>query len=257
MNNRDKILDKIQKLLALANSSNENEAKAASARAQALLTQYNLTMVDAEATADKYGKEFVDSGRQRMPIQWKFVQSLLREFFFIEIVQTKRRMKPDINTASQEEISDYLFGRPKLEICYIMFGQPHNIEVAKYVRDFLMRAFEDSFKTYRKETGASVKAKQSYYMGLYQGLQEQLLAARQEVEQETGLVVVPDADLNDFIQDAFSNKLTTTKNSTTIRDKQAMTAGYEKGKDMSVARGLSGGSEKAAVGQTLRLGGGK
>lgn len=256
MDNKDRILDKIQKLLALANSSNEHEAKAASARAQALLTKYNLTMADAEATADKYGKEYVESGRQRMPLQWKFVQSLLREFFFIEIVQTKRRMRPNMETASQEEISDYLFSRPKLEICYIMFGQPHNIEVAKYVRDFLMRAFEDSFKTYRKETGAPAKAKQSYFMGLYQGLQEQLLVARQEVEQETGLVVVPDADLNDFVQDVFSNKLTTTKNNTTIRDKQAMVAGYEKGKDLRIARGLGGGSETAAVGQTLKLSGG-
>jgi len=244
--NKDNVLDKIKKLLALANSSNEHEAKAASARAHALLTKYNLTMDDAEALDRKYTEEFCSTGRQRMPMQWKFVQSLLREFFYIEIVQTKRRKK--------SETLEEMLGPIKLEICYLMFGKAHNIEVAKYIRDFLMRAFEDSFKSYRKETGAPAKAKQSYYIGLYQGLQEQLIDARGEVEQETGLVVVPDADLNDFVENSFNNKLTTRNSNKVVIDKQAMSAGYEKGKDMSIARGLGGSSSKQ-VRSTLRLGG--
>ena len=244
--NKEQILDKIKKLLALANSSNEHEAKAASARAQALLTKYNLTMEDAESVDHKYSQEFCSTGRQRMKPQWKYVQSLLREFFFIEIVQTRRRMRVP---------NEDLFKPIKIEICYLMFGKPHNIEVAKYVRDFLMRAFEDSFKTYREQTGAPAKARGSYYNGLFQGLYEQLMDARTGVEQETGLVVVPDADLNDFVKDSFEKALTTSRNRTEIRDKKAAMAGYEQGKNMNIARGLGGGEDKREIGQTLRLGG--
>ncbi len=43
------IIEKIQKLLALANSSNEHEAALAAAHAQRLLSEHNLAMADVEA----------------------------------------------------------------------------------------------------------------------------------------------------------------------------------------------------------------
>ena len=41
------IFEKINKLLALANSSNENEATVAAQKASLLLAQYNLSLADA------------------------------------------------------------------------------------------------------------------------------------------------------------------------------------------------------------------
>ena len=43
------IIEKIRKLLALANSSNEHEAALAAAHAQRLLSEHNLAMADVEA----------------------------------------------------------------------------------------------------------------------------------------------------------------------------------------------------------------
>ena len=243
--NKDQVLDKIKKLLALANSSNEYEAKAASAMANKLLTKYNLTMQDCNDVDHKYGEKMFATGKQRQPMEWKFVQSLLREFFFIEIIHTRKPMP-----------TNSLFNR-KYEFCYVMFGQPHNIEIALYIGDFLQRAFKDSFKEYRKQTGAKSSAKQSYYHGLFQGLREQLLESRKSAEQETGLVVVPDADLNDFVKDAMNGALTTAKNNVRINNKEAAMAGYDKGKDLQIARGMNGNEGNRQVSQTLRLGSGE
>ena len=43
------IIEKIKKLLALANSSNEHEAALAASHAQRLLSEHNLAMADIEA----------------------------------------------------------------------------------------------------------------------------------------------------------------------------------------------------------------
>ena len=47
------IIEKIQKLLALANSSNEHEAALAAAHAQRLLSEHNLAMTDVEANLQR------------------------------------------------------------------------------------------------------------------------------------------------------------------------------------------------------------
>jgi hypothetical protein len=56
-NGKEKMIDKIRKLLALASSPNENEAAAANEKAQALLLEYNLSMSDVGTTEDEVGDE--------------------------------------------------------------------------------------------------------------------------------------------------------------------------------------------------------
>jgi len=237
MNDKDKVIDKIKKLFALANSSNEHEAKAASSMAQQLLTKYNLTTEEVSSTSEKYTEEFVVTGRKKTSVEWKFVQSILRSYFFIEIVQTR-----------------HMSG----QICYIMFGQPHNIEIAKYVRDFLTVAFKNSFKQYRKDYQAPVGHRSSYYTGLFEGLCEQLKQARQTAEQEVGLVVVPDADLSDFVKDTFSKGLTVKSNKNKVRNTEAAAVGYDEGKKLQIAQGLDTNRDDSKnIGQTLRLGDGR
>lgn len=53
-NGKDKLLDRIRKLMALSTSPNENEAAAAMAKAQAMLIEHNLSMAEValEATPD-------------------------------------------------------------------------------------------------------------------------------------------------------------------------------------------------------------
>ena len=250
---RQQIIDKIQKLLALANSSNKNEAETAASMAQALLTKYNLTMTDVEPEPgeEKYKSEYVQTNRERQDPAWKFVQTILREFFFIEIVQTKKWVKTNDTDGVMSWKSS------KIVHCYIMFGQPHNITIAKYVRDFLMRTFTDSFKSYRARTGAPASSRNNYYYGLFAGLHEQLKAARNKVEQEMGLVVVQDAGLKEHIKDAMGDVKETKQKSSLGNDNKALQAGYEEGKILKIAMGIDGCKDKnKQVGEILKLGGG-
>lgn len=71
MNQQD-IIDKIQKLLSLANSPNENEAAQAAAKAQQLLMQHNLSLEDIKAKStfsNSIEREELEAHKRK--IHWK------------------------------------------------------------------------------------------------------------------------------------------------------------------------------------------
>lgn len=249
--NREAIIDRIQKLLALANSSNEHEATAAANRAQALLVKYNLTMndVEVEEGEQKYMAEKIETDRARISTEWKYIQSLLQEFYFIRIVHSKKPAYSDGMPAFTRS------GRLKTYVVYLFIGKPHNVKIAQFVKDFLTRAFKDLFEQYKKQTGAENRSRDSYYAGLYKGLCEQLKATQKQVEDETGLVVVEDPGLDKHINDMF-NKLKSRDISTNVHDPEAIKAGTEDGKKLRIARGLDGNqASPKQVGEVLKIGG--
>ena len=55
----DQIIERIQKLLSLANSDNENEAQLAASKANELLTKYNLSLQEVEGINLEYSEHEV------------------------------------------------------------------------------------------------------------------------------------------------------------------------------------------------------
>lgn len=111
-----RIAEKIRRLLALSKSSNEHEAAAAAAKAQDLLHRYNLSVdqVDAAQRPD-YGREIVDIGNNA---GWRGV--------LLHVIATP-------NTAQVISLGG---GR------YAVIGQPHTIEVVRYLYEYLSREIE-------------------------------------------------------------------------------------------------------------------
>jgi hypothetical protein len=68
---RDKAIDLVRKLLALSNSPNENEAETAMAKAQRILTQYNLDLneiTDLDPSCADMSREYVMGSKS----MWQF-----------------------------------------------------------------------------------------------------------------------------------------------------------------------------------------
>jgi hypothetical protein len=232
------IIEKIQKLLALANSSNEHEAKLAAERATALLTKYNLSMQDIAAEEREYEATHFMGQHTRLVMEQKFLFGILMDFFFIKVVVGKK-----FNPLLGKQVRVWSF-----------FGQSHNVEIAKYVYSFLDVTFQQLFAEYVKSGGASGKtARNSFYMGLTRGLRSQLKATKVQVEQEAGLVVVQDPGIDDFISDTVGKTRTVARSSGQV-DVAALEKGVEEGKNIKIARGL-GHKSKEAVGVTLKLNG--
>lgn len=209
MNN--KIAEKIKKLLNLANSCNEYEAKLAAEKANEIMTRYNLTTQDVQI--DEYNESTLDESQRSAP-EWKFIMHILDECFFVTTYKMRDRRT----------------GKTVMQ----MYGTKTNTQVAGYVAEYLKVAMPRLFKEWRQENGANIKQKQPFYLGFTKGLISQLKAKQQVVSNELGLVIVKDAQLNKYL-----NEMGCTSKSTKIKhDAQATAAGYQHGEKFQIRRGL-------------------
>lgn len=210
----EKIIEKIQKLLALSESSNKHEAERAMEKAQALMLEHNVNMRQVQDHDTDYINETTDTFK-RQPLGSKYINSLLQEFFFVKVVQSKRRNGNFLN----------------------IIGEKNNVQTALFVRNFLIDNFKRLWDNFRKETGAKVKSRDSFYFGLYQGLKEKLDIQRLEAESKYELVLVNDPKAEEKMNELFGRNLSTSKNKMYLRDGQAQMAGHEAGKQINISAG--------------------
>jgi hypothetical protein len=226
----DKIIDKIKKLLALATSDNEHEASRAAEQAHRLLLKHNLT---EQSVRDRppleYGRLGVDR-RIFARTEDKFVDTILQEHFFVRVI-TSRHLRPDDGGGSSRSAW--------YERDVILIGTKSNVEVAAYIRHFLIGKFRDLWLSYKRENDARPRDQQPYYLGLMQGLGKKLLDQRHRVEAEMSLVLVKDPALDELVKDIESGR------SSKVRGEQEVILhGLEDGKKIEIQRGLE---EKSTV----------
>ena len=208
------VIEKIKKLLALATSPNENEAKSAASKASKLLIQYNLDQQEIEAHHDYQKEVAFDEARKKC--EQTYIFPILQQFFFVEVINSRN------------------FGSTKI----YFIGTETNVQVAKYIHDFLIIKFKDLFKEYKNNSENRVSRK-SYYYGLMQGLRSQLENTQKDVEAERGLVLVKDPELERAVKKEFPN-IRHTSRRLNIQDRKSMSAGIEHGQNIKLSKGLKG-----------------
>lgn len=144
---KDKIIEKIRKLLALSQSPNENEAMAATEKAQALLAEYNISMDQVQGKAATPGDDFVIDSEittESRPWPRAMLSALAALHFgkhFFSHVYT-----PNLKRANGYERTDK----------HSFVGAPHNVEIIKMLAKYLL----DTVERLAKDAGAQVHVKQ-------------------------------------------------------------------------------------------------
>jgi hypothetical protein len=220
----EKVLGKIRKLFALAESSNENESQIAMAKAMELMALHNLSMSEIDKKQIEYEKFEMESG-QRVGVEDKFILPLIDKYFFVKVVYSGNREK----------------GR---KINFV--GTPQNIEIAKYVYAQLERKFYYLWNRYRDQTDAPVKAKQGFYLGLYQGMVKKLDAQKVQIKNEHGLIIVNDPNLEKAVRSHFNNLKK--HNSRFNADENAKNAGHEAANKININPGISDKNTRRMIG---------
>jgi hypothetical protein len=84
MDNKEKVIDRIRKLLALSTSPNENEAASAAQKAQSLLAEYNLELgdvVEKKKEQFKVGTPVAVPSSFKYPWVWRLGQAVAKLYF--------------------------------------------------------------------------------------------------------------------------------------------------------------------------------
>lgn len=132
---RAKILDKIQKCLALGKSPNEHEAAAAMRQAQKLMERHGVT--ERELGVIGYGVETVVTSIQAngkaVPLVLQTITSLCMVAFGVRAAYTRTL-----------RVSDYGF-------CVNYYGPQHRAMLAAYAHEVVQRAVDQAWAKYLRE----------------------------------------------------------------------------------------------------------
>ncbi|MBF0565960.1 MAG: DUF2786 domain-containing protein [Nitrospirae bacterium] len=217
------VIEKVRKLLALSESSNEHEAALAAEKARELLESYDLSLSDVESVPDAVMDKFYDLSRRSVP-RWLYV--------LIDAVSEHFNCKAIYYRMDYEN--------PTVRVRFI--GTETDIEITEYVFTYLRRTVDDM--TARQSTPEGHQGrrfKNSFRYGVAEGITlklEQMRAAHERHMPENlkaragELVVVKTAAVDDFIKNNLP-PLRTTKSSFSISS-TAYNLGVEKGRQVSI-----------------------
>lgn len=180
---KDKIINKIRKLLALASSKNENEAQSAMLMAQKLMAIHNIEMSQVEAVEvdNKVIEEEADAKRHKT--KWKRILAQL--------------------IASNFKCDTFLRGYGTYSTIFV--GKRENIDICKTVYvsavQFIDKFFSEYWKKVNRPVSDSISLKNSYALGFIYRLKEKFEEQKTIAEQEGwALVLVKDSDVIEYME---------------------------------------------------------
>jgi hypothetical protein len=178
-----RVVERIARLLALAESPNQHEAEAAMAAAQRLMLKHNLDAVRATTPRDY---AFVHLGRPtgRVGEHERLVAMILGRHFFVEAIWIPVYRPLEGKRGSI------------LEIC----GSSSNIATAEYVHGFLLDTAERLWQEHKRARAiASDRERRAFLAGVMTGFADKLKTQESQSRSE-GLVWVRDADLEGYFR---------------------------------------------------------
>lgn len=176
------LLERIAKLLALAQSSNEHEAQAAMSAAQRLMLKYNIDLA-VSGLEPAHGFRHLGEPSGRINEAQRILAGILADHFFVQTIWVP------VWRAAQGKRGSVL------EIC----GSDANLELAEYVHSFLNVTAERLFREYRKSPAGGGAKRLTFVAGVMSGFRERLERERKKSKAE-GLVWVGDAALDVFFR---------------------------------------------------------
>ncbi len=231
---------RLQKLLALAESSNEHEAYLAMRRARELQSKYRIKEIEQGIT-DGCVNLVIGQGKQRQRPYEGRIASILINHFHVEIVFLSRF---NATTCQEEALVD-------------LMGRPEDVVLAEYVHSFLHKSAETLWQSRRKETGAKgVRARNSYIRGLLAGFHEKLDQERNDSvlgateASSQALILAADAERLGFKARRYPRL--TSRRSTARVDGSAFAEGKNEGAKLTLRTPIASSAPPSARPKLLR-----
>ncbi|NVM22040.1 MAG: DUF2786 domain-containing protein [Desulfobacterales bacterium] len=153
----DKIMVRIRKLMALAQSRNQHEAEAAMAKAHQLIGKHNVDILAHEENRN-FVSVFVGKPALRHFREEYALARLLTDFYFVEGIW----------------VPAYVMDKGKMGSVLEISGTIQNVNIAHYVYDFVRQSINSQWDEYNKDNGLNRYRKTDFAMGIIQGFSSKL-----------------------------------------------------------------------------------
>jgi hypothetical protein len=228
---RDEIIEKIKKLLRLAESPNEHEALRAASKARELLSAYNISLADLS----------LDDLSNRLGITEIETEDI------IKFEEWNKALAFHV-----AKIFDcYVIGRGEEMGQFIFLGSVSDAEVAAYTFEFLRRKVDDmaitAARTRREELqGIDEETyRQTYLIGAVQRLREDLVVKtlvfkRREKNECTAVVLHKKENLDNYLKSKYPD-IEASESSIYEMDRESFYRGYAQAKGIQINEALKKG----------------
>lgn len=202
----EKIVEKIKKLLALSKSPNENEAMAATLKAQALMAKYEIDLSQVETNEDRKIVEriYCDNGKHEMK-KWKYgLATIVANNFMCKM---------------------FLYGTN-----VVFYGYEEDAEIAlntfRYLYEAGNRLALKYYNNYRKNGMPTKGVMNTYLSGFKAGIKSIL------EKQSTALMVVTPQKVKDSFEEITKDAKIHTTKVNIASDTAAYSHGVKDGKNL-------------------------
>lgn len=164
---RGRLIEKIRKLLALSTSANEHEAQAALQMAVRIMDRHRLEAIDIAEEGNEAIYRILPTGKKRVAAYQRLITSLLSQYFQVTVIHSQL----------YDPVAD------QVKRTFEIFGRRDHVEIAEHCYHFLEQRLLSLWQTYQKNlAGSGRHSKNSYYLGILHGFQENLRGQRRKAK---------------------------------------------------------------------------
>jgi hypothetical protein len=174
----DKIMVRVKKLMALAQSQNRHEAESAMAKAHEFIAKYNIDILTRNEDRH-FVSIFVGHPALRHFREDYHLAGLLQDFYFVYGIW----------------VPAYVLDKGKMGSVLEISGTVQNIRIASYVHDFVKRFIDSQWQRYNKKRGLNRYRKTDFAVGILKGFRSTLRKqnrGKKRNKDKLGLIKVED-----------------------------------------------------------------
>lgn len=219
----DKMMIRIKKLMALAESRNQNEAEAAMAKARLLIQKYNVQLIQTDAERG-YKSIFLGFPKLRHSFDEYHLANLIIDYYFVKGVW----------------VSAFVLDKGKMGRVLEISGTDKNLMIAEYVYMFIKAYSNRKWDEYKTGTFYNQYHKIDFSTGIIKGFRQKLEKQDQyrSVVEGREMTVIEDPGLIRFIDYKYPNVKTTLSNSG-HRSAAVVADGMAIGRNLVISKGIS------------------
>ena len=221
----DKLVRRVEKLLALATSSNEHESLAAMQKVQELYAKHNLSRIE-ERRQSQHVYLTLNTKKKRLQRHYFMIASILNEHFFVRVIHSELF---DASSLTKYKVIELL-------------GTRENVLMAEYVYHFLLNQIHFLWRGYQKQHAKAHTARQSYFLGILSGFRDKLDAAKaaDTSQDSTGraLALSEDPQLESFVTFRYP-RLVSFRRGRSVGCSESFQAGQQEGWKLVIHKGIS------------------
>ncbi|MBC2710851.1 MAG: DUF2786 domain-containing protein [Desulfosarcina sp.] len=224
LNDKDRIVVKIHKLMALAESRNPNEAHAAMVKAYELISRHNVDLIGQGVDQD-YHSIFLGTPRLRHFRETYQLALLLQDYYFVQGMW----------------IQAWVLEKGRMGRVLEISGTRKNVLIAEYIHDTICRYIDAAWVDYRRGRGLNRYRKTDFAVGIIDGFKTTLRQASGTGTRGSNThlpVRMVDHALTRYLAQRYPRVRSFSRKGPG-HDAQVLADGVERGRKLIIAKGIT------------------